>query len=112
MLVMMTDVHVSKIRVDQSLRKLLGFCCDIGMPKSVVGRKGLDRILTTLRRHNRYILPSQNRFSFADTVLHSLGRITVPLLTHPGVPKVLVEMDIVDADNQPCWEWTSWTGNP
>lgn len=41
---------------------------------------------------------SRERFRFADAVYDSLGKVKIPLLTKPRMPKVLFSMDVVDAD--------------
>lgn len=43
-------------------------------------------------------MPSNNRFRFADAVYESLGRTSLPLRTPPGIPAIMVEMDVVNAD--------------
>lgn len=80
------------------MRRSIRFCCDTGAPKSVVGRKELNRILNALGLHERRIFPSRKKFRFAYAVYNSLGRISIFLRTCPGVSKIFVELDIVDAD--------------
>lgn len=94
----MVDIHIRTLSKEVNVRRPLGFCCDIGAPRSVVGKKELNRILNAIGLHRRRILPSRNRFRFADAVYESLGRISIPLSVPRGIPQVFVELDIVDAD--------------
>lgn len=94
----MFNIHAGNLASESRVRRPVGFCCDIGAPKSVVGRKELNRILNAIGMHERKIFPSRNRFRFADAVYESSGRVMLPLFTPPGASKVIVEMDIVTAD--------------
>ena len=58
----------------------------------------MNRIFTRLGIYNRKIKPSRNRLRFADAVYESLGSVSIPLKTPAGTPKILVELDIVQAD--------------
>lgn len=64
----------------------------------MVGRNERNRILNSLGFHSRYIRRSRDRLRFADATYDSLGTISIPLRTTPGVPPILVKMDIVHAD--------------
>lgn len=74
------------------------FYVDSGAPRFVVGRKTLNRMFTANGAHQRRIMPSRNRFQFADAIYDSLGIIFVPLLTPPRVPSAMLSIDIVDVD--------------
>ena len=41
---------------------------------------------------------SSRRYSFGDQVCESIGKITFPLATPPGIPVVQISFDIVTAD--------------
>ena len=93
-----TKIHVTKLAAERESDRPLGFCVDIGAPKSVIGRKELARILRaqglpfpTLRR-------SYRRFRFADTTFKSLGQVSISLATPPGIPPLPVVMDVVEAE--------------
>lgn len=92
------DLDTRPIRNNTFNKRINGFICDLGTPKSVVGRKELFRILNSTGNHNRRISPSGIRFLFADTVYQSRGEVTLFLKTPSGIPKVMIELDIVDAD--------------
>ena len=96
--IFMANIHHRLVGRNQSQKPPRGFVCDIGAPKSVVGRKTLNRILNENGVYKRHIRPSQNRFRFANSVFESRGKITIPLRTPLGIPPVNVDLDIVDAD--------------
>jgi len=77
--------------------KMFGFCADIGAPKSVIGRKQLSRIMTAVGVRKRKLKLSRNRFWFADTCFKSWER-SIAIEKPSNVPRVYVEMDVVDAD--------------
>ena len=94
----MTQVHASKLALEQRKNRPLVFCVDIGAPKSVVGRQEFEGIF---RRHGLPIprlLPSYTRFRFADTTFKSLGNLAIPLATPPGIKPLRVLLDVVEAD--------------
>ena len=51
--------------------------------------------------HRRKICRSAHRFRFGDESFQSLGRISLPLATPPGVKPILVQFDIVQANIPP-----------
>lgn len=51
----MTDIYVAGISKESKVKRPVKFCCDIGVPKSVVGRKALNRILNVMT--SQYYLP-------------------------------------------------------
>lgn len=63
-----------------------------------MGRKEFNRIIAAFGHHRRKILPSKNKFTVADAVYESLGKITIPIGTPPGIPRVFVEIEIVNAE--------------
>ena len=75
-----------------------GFCADIGSPKGVIGREEYNRICTNNGIHARTILPSNERFSFADHSYPSLGKVKIVLKTPTGAPAIPVTLDMVGAD--------------
>ena len=78
-----------------------GFCADIGSPKCVIGRKECNRICTKFGIHERHIKPSNERFSFADHSYPSLGKVSIPPKTPIRAPKIIVVLDMVEADIPP-----------
>ncbi len=76
----------------------LGFCCEIGAPRSVIGQKELRRVMYRLQRHKLPTDQSNHRLRFADTNYQSLRQIELPLATPPGISVVYVTLDIVSAD--------------
>ena len=76
----------------------LGFCVDIGAPRSVIGKKELNRILNALGVRKISRKRSANRFRFADTNINSLGQVVLPLDTPAGVKPVFVTLDVVNGD--------------
>lgn len=98
LVVSMPNIFVAKMHKELHNRRPVGLLCDIGAPKSVIGRHELNRILTALGVHNRRTRPSGNSFRFADAVYKSLGKISIPLHTPAGIPNIPVEVDIVEAD--------------
>lgn len=93
-----TDIFLANLAKHKECPRRPGFCCDIGAPKSVVGRKELRRILKHFSPHHRGIMRSRSRFRLADSVVESLGHISIPLRTPTGVPTIMVELDVVEAD--------------
>lgn len=67
----------------------------------MVGRKDLNRLLSAAGIHQRNIHKSSRRFRFGDESFPSLGRISLPLGTPPGVKPIFVDFDIVQADIPP-----------
>ena len=51
--------------------------------------------------HRRNICRSAHRFRFEDESFQSLGRISLPLATPPGVKPILDDFDIVQANIPP-----------
>ena len=100
------EVHMSDVRAashstefrNNPSQKALGFCVDVGAPRSVIGRKELARMYIAHGIHNRHIHPPNNRFRFTDAAFKSLGKVYIPLKTPPGAPRVNVVLDIVSAD--------------
>jgi len=79
-----------------------GFLVDIGAPKSVIGKKALNRIFSASKT---YQLPklrsSPNSFRFANETFRSIGSLTLYLETPAGVRTVPVDIDVVVADIPP-----------
>ena len=101
------DVHAASLSTEyrsKTSQTSLGFCVDIGAPRSVIGRKELTRMYNAHGIHNRHTHPSNNRSRFADAIFESLGKIHIPLKTPPGAPRVNVGLDIVSARySSPPW---------
>lgn len=76
----------------------VGFCVDIGAPRSVVGELELTRLLKHLGRRRGTLRNSKNSFRFADAVYESLGTIFIPLRTPRHVKAIPVELDVVTAN--------------
>lgn len=74
---------------------VLGFCVDIGA-KSVFGKRELTRLLHSVGKFRRQICRSENRFRFGDMSFLSIGQISLPLPTPPGVPSIV--LDIVEPE--------------
>ena len=75
----------------------LGFCADIGAPRSVVGMKELHHIFAETHLTSRQ-RKSNHSFRFGNSVHQSLGIITLPLKTPDMMKDILVDLDIVSAD--------------
>lgn len=73
----------------------IGFCIDIGTPRSVIGKQELSRLLHYLGGRGRKLRPSMNSFRFVDTVYESLGTTVFPLRTTSHVDTILVKIDVV-----------------
>ena len=67
-------------------------------PKSVIGKRELNRLLRATNKHSRDIRRSGHRFRFGDESFPSLGRISLPLATPSGIEPIFVDFDIGDAD--------------
>ena len=93
-----SSIFAADLRKEYRSSHPLGFCVDIGAPKSVAGKREINRLLATLGNHHRQIRPSSNRFRFGDETFESLGKISLPLATPRGAPRILVDFDIVQAD--------------
>lgn len=77
----------------------MGFCVDIGVPKSVIGRKELYHYLTHASTYHRRILSPTNPFSIYERVLRLFRRHFSPFSNSVRSSQNLYfDMDIVDAD--------------
>lgn len=73
-------------------------CTDIGAPRSVIGVKQVNRIFNSQGARRPALKRSNHRFRFADSVLKSLGIVTLPLKTPHGQKTIDVELDVVATD--------------
>lgn len=78
--------------------KPIGLCTDTGAPRSVVGFQELDRIKNKWGLRNLKIKMSQNGFKFANKTYSSLGIVQILSYTPPGVPTIMVPLQIVQVD--------------
>ena len=76
----------------------LGFCADIGAPRSVVGRIQLNRVLANLGRKNIPCIASKTFFRFGDVTVRSQGKIQIAMETPANVRPISVLLDIVPVD--------------
>ena len=76
----------------------VGFCIDIGAPKSVVGMSQPNRILRNLEKKGIPRIKSRNFFRFGDVTVPSQGLIEIALDTPPNFRPIHVLMDIVTVD--------------
>ncbi len=90
-------IHLGQIAEGDSMGRP-GVRVDIGAPRSVLGQKELNRILSQVGRHSIPISKSKRRYRFADAVYSSLGTVEIPLETPNGIPLMSVGLDIVSAD--------------
>lgn len=74
-----------------------GFCVENRAPGSVVGLKESRRIFNRSGRSLKFS-PSNRSFRFADSLYESLGLVTIPLETPPGIPTIGVSLDVISAD--------------
>lgn len=88
---------VKEVRTTR-LQRVVGFCIDTSAPRSVIGKKELNRILLKHGIHHRRILKSTKSFRFADTTFKSLCSAHIPLNTPPGAPTIEGNLDIVETD--------------
>lgn len=79
----MSKTFIESLASELKQSLAFGFCVDIGAPRSVVGPKTLNCILTANGTYQRRILPSSDRFRFADATYDSLGTVVAPLFTLP-----------------------------
>ena len=93
-----SNIYAADLRREYQSKRTLGFCVDIGAPKSVAGKREINRLLAALGTHHRKIRASGNSFRFGDENFESLGQISLPLPTPNGTPRVMVDFDIVQAD--------------
>jgi len=79
-----------------------GFLVDIGAPKSVIGKKALNRVFSSSKT---YQLPrlrsSPHSFRFANETFSSIGSLTLYIETPTGVAPIAVDIDVVAADIPP-----------
>lgn len=94
----MAESYVAKLRDKIRRMRPFVFYIDIGATLSFIGRRDLNLILNFASMHHRSVRPSQNRFRFANAVYDFLRKISVPLMTPLGIPKVRLDEDIVAAD--------------
>lgn len=81
--VYLTRIHISDLHREVKVDSPLGFFVDIGVPYSVVGRKEINRLLSTCVKHRREIMKSINRFRFEDFVSNRWD-ISIYLYLHLG----------------------------
>ena len=95
-----TRIHVTKLSNDRHHRSSFGFCTDIGAPKSVIGRKELNRIFAeqNMRPSSLSKSPFKNPFRFAGNTFESLVQNSIQLKTPFGVAPVYVQLDVFQAD--------------
>eukprot|EP00171_Calliarthron_tuberculosum_P023610 IDg23610t1 len=93
-----SSIFTTDLRREYRASRPVGFCVDIGAPKSVAGKKELHRILSAMKMRDYRLKPSQNKFRFGDDTFSSLGVVTLPLPTPNGVKPIHVDFDIVLAD--------------
>lgn len=91
----MSEIHITSTK---GRSRPIGFCADTGAPRSVIGMKEFKRIRNQLGLRSMNIKPSKCGFKFANATYSSLGSIQLPLYTPPGIPTIIVEMEIVPAD--------------
>lgn len=77
----------------------IGFCVDIGSPRSVIGKRELSRLLHHLGRLEKKLKSSINSFCFADKIFESLSAIVQLLESPHHLGTILVEMDVVGAND-------------
>lgn len=73
----------------------IGFCVDIGAPRSVVSGVELTRLLNHLGRSRKKFKPPDNTFLFGDEVFESLGTIVLLMQNPKQVDPIPVKMDVV-----------------
>ena len=76
----------------------IGFCLDIGAPRSVTGQRELNRIVKTTGIMVKVKNGSTNSFRFGNVVFRSVGTVVLQLKTPKGAEKIFVQLDIVAAD--------------
>ena len=94
----MVDMSEIHIVTKKGHNRPIGFCADTGAPRSVIGMREFKRIRSQLGLRNIKVNPSKCGFTFADATYASLGSVTLPLYTPPGIPTIMVELEIVPAD--------------
>ena len=91
----MSEIHIV---TKKGHNRPIGFCADTGAPRSVIGMREFKRIRSHLGLRNIKSKPSKCGFTFADATYASLGSVTLPLYTPPGIPTIMVQLEIVPAD--------------
>lgn len=93
-----TPIHHKRLRSDSN-NHCPGFCFDFSAPKSVICRKELRGILSSQNRKIPELRGTayKHRFSFADKVFDSVGRVILYLSTPFGIPRIPVKLDVVQA---------------
>ncbi len=76
----------------------LGFCVDIGAPKSVIGQTTLSAIIRTQNRSTIPISPSDNMFTFGNVTVKSRGAVELWLKTPSQFQNIPVILDVVELD--------------
>lgn len=76
----------------------IGFCVEIGAPRSVIGKQEVSRLLHQLCRVEKKLKLSLDSFCFADTVYESLGTTVMPLGTRRHINAILVEMYVIESN--------------
>ena len=90
-----SNIHLTATK---SSPEVPGFCIDIGAPRSVCGKRTMNKLLGSLKRTTIPSAKSYRYFRFGDVVVKSLGLAEVALCTPHDVPNVMVLMDVVPVD--------------
>lgn len=88
---------MADLRCEYRLKRIIGFCIDIGVPESAAGRKERNRILNDMGSHLTNLRPSLRRFCFGDQKFKSWNNI-YSISTPRGITQIIVHFDIVQAD--------------
>ena len=74
---------------------LPGFCLDIGAPRSVVGQKGLHKILAFVGKTTILVIKPCHSFRFGEVAAKSLSLVELSLQTPNNIPNIKVLLDVV-----------------
>ena len=85
-----SNIHFQRIES----KAALGFCVDVGAPRSVIGSEQLDHII---REHNHTAIPrfrSANRFRYGEVTVQSIGMVELFLIVPAPRRPIPILLDI------------------
>lgn len=90
-------VHAASLAIKSKHPMHPAFCLDTGAPRSVIGLSEARKLANSVRKRLR-LQTSRRRFRFADATFDSLGLLSLPLATPPGIPTIFVTLDVISAE--------------
>ena len=97
----MITIDCNHIHIDTFIsenEKALELSADTGAPKSVIGKKQVNRILDRLGRRCMPVIRSNRLFRFGDVSSKLFGMIELSIQTPENIPLIHVLLNVVDVN--------------